>query len=110
LREAVRQIVDNALRYTPDGGKIALTCGAADGNVWLEVRDTGPGIPEEDRARIFETFWREDAAHSTPGFGLGLTIARKIIALHGGKIEVESEVNVGSVFRVVLPAAPSEER
>ncbi|MFW5748679.1 MAG: PAS domain S-box protein [Chloroflexota bacterium] len=103
LEQAVRHLLDNACLYTPPGGEIRVASGMTADHVWLEVRDTGPGIPQEDQKNIFQTFWRRDRAHSTPGLGLGLTIAQKIAHLHNGQITVNSVVGVGSVFRIALP-------
>jgi len=105
LTDAIKNLLDNAYRFTPEDGTITLDIGAGDGVVLLEVRDTGIGISEDALPNIFETFWRLDEAHSTPGLGLGLSIADKIIERHGGQITVESEVGVGSTFRVELPTA-----
>ncbi len=107
LVEAVRQLVDNALRFTPPGGVITVSSGVEAARAWVAVHDTGPGIPEEDQARIFETFWRKDEAHSTPGLGVGLSIARKIAQAYGGDIGVESSPETGTTFRITLPAAGS---
>jgi signal transduction histidine kinase len=106
LIDAVGQLLDNARRFTPPDGTITLATGADNGHVWIEVRDTGPGISEKMLSTIFETFWREDVAHSTPGFGLGLSISKKIIEMHGGTLEVHSVPRQGSTFRALLPAAP----
>lgn len=103
LYDAFEQLVDNACRYTATGGLITITAGTEANHVWIEVRDNGPGIPSEALPHIFETFWRQDTPHSTPGFGLGLPVAQKIIELHGGRISVESRGGEGSTFRVVLP-------
>jgi len=103
LREALRQIVDNAVRYTPAEGTIILrTAGKAD-DVTVEIQNTGPGIPTDVLPRIFDRFYRLDVAHSTPGFGLGLPIARAIVERHGGHIAAESQPGAGSAFRVTLP-------
>ena len=105
LTEAVAQIFDNACRFTPDDGVVTVTTGSDDEQrVWLEIRDSGPGIAEADLPHIFQTFWRGDKAHSTPGFGLGMSIAQKIVELHNGTIEIESQPNHGSSFRIKLPA------
>ncbi|MEO8393073.1 MAG: sensor histidine kinase, partial [Chloroflexota bacterium] len=69
----------------------------------IEIKDVGVGISPEALPHIFERFWREDEMHRTPGFGLGLALAQKVVERHGGMIEVESEVGNGSTFRVVLP-------
>jgi len=105
LIRAMRNLVENAINYTPDGGHITVRTYAADQRVICEVQDTGIGISEHDLPRIFERFFRVDKARSTQtgGSGLGLPIAQKIIKAHGGCIEVESVLGVGSTFRVCLP-------
>jgi PAS domain S-box-containing protein len=107
LSEAFQQILHNANRFTSLEGTVTVTAGATDEQVWVEVADTGKGIPDEDLSNIFKTFWRHDDAHSTAGFGLGLPIAARIIQQHGGTIVVQSEVGQGSRVRVTLPAAPN---
>jgi signal transduction histidine kinase len=103
LYYAFEQIMDNAIRYTLPDGEIAISSQQVDGNVIVEIRDTGIGIAPEDLPHIFERFYRRDAAHTTPGFGLGLSIADKLIQRHRGKIQVESTVGTGTTFRIVLP-------
>lgn len=110
LVDAIKQLLDNACRFTPPGGTITLTGGKAENGIWLEVRDTGPGITEEALPHIFNSFWRQDVAHTTPGFGLGLPIAQKIIDRHGGCITVSSEVGQGTAFTVQLPCKPPQEQ
>jgi PAS domain S-box-containing protein len=101
----LRQLIENAYRFTLKEGSITVTAGATDNMVWVEVCDTGVGIADEDLPHIFETFWRRDNVHSTPGFGLGLPIAQRIIEHHGGKIHVTSAPGQGSCFRIILPRA-----
>lgn len=103
LENALLQLVDNACRYSEDSDEIRLSIRSTNEAILLEVRDEGPGIAPEVLPYIFETFWREDSAHSTPGFGLGLPIARRIISLHNGKITVESVPGAGSTFTIALP-------
>lgn len=103
LEHALHELVDNALRHTAPEGNVTIATGATDDIVWCEIRDTGSGIPEDALPHIFETFWREDTAHTTPGLGLGLSIANTIIAQHHGHIIVRSEVGQGATFRVELP-------
>jgi PAS domain S-box-containing protein len=106
LATAVSAILDNALRYTPDQGEITISGSLQDDEIIINIKDTGSGIGPEDKNRIFERFYREDKAHSTSGFGLGLPSALRIIMLHDGRIEIESEVNIGSQFKIVLPQHP----
>lgn len=101
---ALMHLVSNAVHYTPEGGAISLRtrCGER-GSLILEVADTGIGIDEADQKHIFERFYRADPACTTRGSGLGLAIALKIIEGHGGRIEVQSALGKGSIFRVILP-------
>ena len=102
----VRNLLDNAVRYSPDGGRVEVDVWSVDGEALLSVRDTGIGIPSRELPRIFERFYRVDRARSreTGGTGLGLSIAKHVAEQHGGRIEVESELGRGSEFRVRLPA------
>ncbi|MBK8023283.1 MAG: PAS domain S-box protein [Chloroflexi bacterium] len=108
LSEAFLQIVDNAYRFTPPTGTITITAAVAEGLVWIAISDTGAGIAAENLPHIFESFWRLDQAHTTPGFGLGLPIAQRVIDLHGGRIEVESEVGKGTTVRIGLRLASDD--
>lgn len=103
LRPIFEQFLDNAYRFTPPTGRISVTGGATETEVWLDFIDDGPGIPHEDQAHIFETFWRKDVAHSTPGFGLGLSIVSRLVKRNRGSISVESIVGHGSTFHLKLP-------
>jgi PAS domain S-box-containing protein len=106
LEMAIKHLVNNALRYTPATGSITINTCANEESVVVEVHDSGAGMSEKVMSRIFERFYRLDEAHSTPGFGLGLPIAQKIVERHGGKIEVESKIGQGSIFTILLPVAP----
>lgn len=103
LSDAIRQLVDNAIRFSPVGGEIVIRTAQTSEMAVLEIRDSGCGIDPQDLPHIFERFYRRDHAHTTPGFGLGLSIADKIIERHAGRIEVESASGEGSLFRIVLP-------
>jgi signal transduction histidine kinase len=107
IRQAASILVDNALRYTPEGGKVTVAAREKNGSVELEVSDTGIGIPEDKLPLIFERFYRADPSRSTGGAGLGLSIACQVVEAHGGKIEVESTPGEGSTFRLLLPKEPS---
>ncbi|MEO8392679.1 MAG: histidine kinase N-terminal 7TM domain-containing protein [Chloroflexota bacterium] len=109
LLDAVIQIVDNAVRYTPADEAITLRTEWQDNTVIITVEDSGIGISESNLPHIFERFFRLDTAHSTPGFGLGLSIAQKIVELHGGSIRVQSQVGVGSTFSIHLPCVAQPE-
>lgn len=107
LREVMRNLVDNAIQYTPAGGSINVSVARREGFVVITVADTGIGIPQADQVRIFERFYRVDAARSREvgGTGLGLAIAKHIVEAHGGQIWVESTVAEGSQFHFSLPVA-----
>jgi len=107
LDEVLQNLIDNALQYTPSGGRIDVTAYSNGHEVIFTVADTGIGIPESDLERIFERFYRVDAARSREagGTGLGLSIARHIVDAHGGRIWVESAVGQGSRFRFSIDVA-----
>jgi two-component system, OmpR family, sensor kinase len=96
-------LVDNAVKYTPSGGSVAVGVQEYDGGVALAVSDTGIGISEDQLPLVFERFYRADAARTEEGVGLGLSIARQIAEAHGGSIEARSKPGVGSTFVLVLP-------
>ncbi len=106
LADAFGQILDNACRHTPDDSQVNVIPRLQGDELWVDIHDDGPGIDEALLPHIFETFWRQNNAHTTPGFGLGLSISQRIIERHGGRIEVESQVGNGTCFRVVLPVSP----
>jgi two-component system sensor histidine kinase KdpD len=106
LRQVVANLVDNAVKYSPENGAVEVRAFAADGGVRVSVRDTGPGIPREHQSRVFEKFGRlEIPGSSKPGTGLGLFIARSIAEAHGGTLEVNSLPREGATFVLTLPAA-----
>ena len=100
--EALFNLLDNAVKYTPTGGKISVSVEQWEMYVKLDVTDTGRGIPESRQAAIFRRFYREEV-HDQPGVGIGLYLAREIISRQGGYIKVTSEVGRGSTFSVFLP-------
>ncbi|HEX6963243.1 MAG TPA: ATP-binding protein, partial [Lacipirellula sp.] len=101
----VVNILGNAAKYTPDGGRVALRVKAEDGKLRIAVEDTGVGISAEDLPKLFDKFFRSEdpRVQAETGTGLGLSLAREVIRMHGGEIVVESELNKGSVFTVLLP-------
>ena len=103
-------LLDNALKYTPEGGTVTVTIGERDGWAELGVSDTGIGLPEDQLPLIFERFYRADSARASGGAGLGLAIARQIAEAHGGRVEAQSTPGEGSTFRLLLPKRPSAAR
>ncbi len=101
--EALFNLLDNAVKYTPAGGKISVSVEQWEMYVKLDVADTGRGIPESRQAAIFRRFYREEEVHDQPGVGIGLYLAREIVTRQGGYIKVTSEVGRGSTFSVFLP-------
>ncbi|NUT53989.1 MAG: HAMP domain-containing histidine kinase [Saccharothrix sp.] len=104
LRQAVENLVTNAIRYTPEGGSVSVTA-RLDGGVVIEVADTGVGIAPDDLPHVFDRFWRADKSRSrtTGGSGLGLAITRHLVEAHGGTVTAVSEPGRGSTFRIALP-------
>ena len=109
LRQLFLNILDNAIRYTPSGGTVSSLLVRKNGSALVSISDTGMGIPAEELPFIFDRFYRVDKARSRPdgGLGLGLAIASSIAKLHGGGIEVESQVGKGSTFQITLPLLES---
>ncbi len=107
LIQVVSNLVNNAVKYSPDGGTVTLTSRSEAGFALISVTDTGVGIPPDEIGNVFERFRRvrSGAAQSIPGTGLGLTIVKQIVEMHGGKIWVESAVGHGSAFHFTLPLA-----
>jgi len=103
LQRVVANLLDNALKYTPAGGRVDIGLAASATGVRLWVSDTGAGIPEAQCQRIFDRFFRGDASRSTPGNGLGLPLAQALVRAHGGEISVASLPGQGSTFTVWLP-------
>lgn len=101
--EALFNLLDNAVKYTPAGGKITVTVEEWEMYAEIKVADTGKGISESNQAAIFRRFYREEEVHEQPGVGIGLYLAREIIAQQGGYIKVVSEIGSGSAFSIMLP-------
>jgi signal transduction histidine kinase len=107
LREALQNLLDNAVQYTSAGGRIWVRVAVRERDAVVTIGDNGIGIPQSDQERIFERFYRADAARSREvgGTGLGLSIAKHIVEAHGGRIWVESAVGQGSEFHFSIPVA-----
>jgi two-component system sensor histidine kinase BaeS len=105
IAQVLGNLVTNALRHTPEGGRVTLSAALVEGGVEVAVTDTGSGIPPEDLSYIFERFWRGEKSRSRAagGSGLGLAIARQLVELHGGTIGVENALGQGARFRFTLP-------
>jgi signal transduction histidine kinase len=122
LHQILLNLLDNAVKFTPDGGRVTVGAARRNGSVALSVADTGPGIPADELPLLFERFYRGDTARarggrggggsatsgSSGGAGLGLAIAQGLAQAHGGAIEVASTPGAGTTFTVLLPAAPDE--
>jgi signal transduction histidine kinase len=108
IAQLLGNLISNAVKFTPDGGRVQVEVGAEADQAVLTVADTGVGIPAADRERIFDRFFRSAIAtrQAIPGTGLGLTIARDIVAAHDGTITVESDEGRGSTFKIWLPLRP----
>ena len=103
IEQVITNLVDNAVRYSPDGGLVEIAVAAREFWIEIAVRDHGIGIPAEHRTHIFDRFYRAHEGASVAGLGLGLYISNQIVKLHGGKIEMECPPDGGSRFVVTLP-------
>jgi signal transduction histidine kinase len=109
LTQALANLLDNAVKYTPPGGRIDVSIARSDApaDVRIEVADTGIGIPAGELPQIFDRLFRGDRSRSERGLGLGLSLVRAIVEAHGGRVEVASEPGRGSRFTVHLPLIPN---
>ena len=110
IEQVVTNIVSNAVKYTPDGGKIEIHVGKSGKNVYVRVSDNGIGIPEKDLPRLFDRFYRVDKARSreSGGTGLGLSIATEIVQRHNGTLSLVDREGPGTTVRLELPIRQSE--
>ena len=104
LHDVIRNLVENAVNYSPDDAEIRLRANRAGGSCQIEVIDSGPGLPAGDLTRVFERFYRVDKSRSRPGTGLGLAIVKHLVELHGGTVVAVNRPEGGAVFTVTLPA------
>jgi signal transduction histidine kinase len=107
IQRMVSNLIDNAVKYTPSGGSVALILAEETDHVRLEVSDTGIGISETDLPHVFERFYRCDRSRSEPGSGLGLSLVKAIVLFHGGEIAVDSAPGRGTHIRILLPKNPT---
>lgn len=106
LSQVLENLLSNAIKFSPAGGRVGLSVSLSGrGQVW-EVKDQGPGIPEAEQGRVFERFYRAQAAQAKPGTGLGLAIVKHLCRLMGGEVTVDSRPGEGATFRVMLPPLP----
>jgi signal transduction histidine kinase len=103
LEQVAANLIDNAVKYTPTGGRVEVQAGSENGTAVLRVEDTGPGIPPDELPRIWTRLFRGDASRAERGLGLGLSLVKAIVQAHGGTVAVESAPGQGSTFRVSLP-------
>ena len=104
MRQALANLLDNALKYTPAGGKVWLACAVESGRVTVRVRDNGMGIPADEQPRIWERLYRGDKSRSQRGLGLGLSLVKAIVEAHHGEVTVQSRPGEGAEFVVRLEA------
>jgi signal transduction histidine kinase/ligand-binding sensor domain-containing protein/DNA-binding response OmpR family regulator len=105
LETVLNNLLSNALKFTPDGGRVEVTGESTEGMLRVAVEDTGPGIPAEHLPRIFDRFYRVDESHRTEGTGIGLALAKDLVEIHHGTISVRSRPGAGSTFTVTVPTA-----
>ena len=104
LGQVVGNLISNAIKFTPAGGRVSLSAGADEGRFWLRISDSGPGIPKEEQDKLFTPFFRGQQGRRFPqGMGLGLSIARDLTLAHGGNIELESKPGFGTTFTLWIP-------
>jgi signal transduction histidine kinase len=103
VKQILYNLLSNAVKFTPDGGSVDVAVRRQDGQLEIEVRDTGIGIAPEDQTRIFEEFRQVGRERSREGTGLGLTLTKRFVELHGGRIWVRSEPGRGSTFGFAIP-------
>lgn len=106
LSQAFANLLDNALKYTPEGGKVHLACRAAENTVTVTMRDTGMGIPATDQPHIWERLYRGDKSRTQRGLGLGLSLVKAIVEAHNGTVAVESDAGQGAEFVITVPQIP----
>jgi len=103
MRQVVANLLDNAVKYTPAGGKVDVEALQREKDVIIIVKDTGTGINREDLPKVWDRHYRGDESRTQRGLGLGLSVVKSIVEIHGGHVEVSSELGAGATFSVYLP-------
>jgi two-component system, OmpR family, sensor histidine kinase VicK len=103
LRFMLANILSNAYKYSPEGGKVILTISETGGSLIFKIKDEGIGVPKEDREHLFKPFHRSKNSSNIPGSGLGLSIVKKAVELHNGEIQYTSKLKQGTIFTITLP-------
>jgi signal transduction histidine kinase len=106
LRQALANLIDNAIKYTPPGGSVHITTARRENEAVFTITDTGPGVPEQEQPRIWERLYRGDQSRSQSGLGLGLSLVRAIIEAHGGRVSMRNAPGGGALFEAALPSNP----
>jgi signal transduction histidine kinase len=106
LEQVAANLIDNAVKYTPAGGRVDVEAWQDDGRAFLQVRDTGIGIPADELPQIWDRLFRGDASRTERGLGLGLSLVRAVVKAHGGTVDATSQPGKGSVFTVTLNSGP----
>jgi signal transduction histidine kinase len=109
MRQVFGNLLDNALKYTPEGGKVTVTCRLDDSRVLVQISDTGIGISADEQPRIWARLYRGDKSRTQRGLGLGLSLVKAIVEAHHGTVAVRSDLGMGSIFTVALPAASTRQ-
>jgi signal transduction histidine kinase len=104
IERAVLNLIQNALKFTPAGGNVSVMAHRDDGDLVIEVQDTGIGIEPRDLPRVFERFYKVDQSRASVGSGLGLALVKHAVEAHGGRVSVQSQLGQGSTFTLVIPA------
>ena len=107
LRPVFANLLDNAIKYTPEGGRVAISARVEDGRALVVFRDNGMGIPHEEQEKIWTRLYRGDKSRSQRGLGLGLSLVKAIVEAHQGRVTVQSGAGEGAEFTVSLPVEPA---
>jgi two-component system sensor histidine kinase BaeS len=110
LQQIVVNLITNAVKFTPAGGRITITTGTSSGSAILKVADTGPGFGDDELPHLFERFWRGHAATTAPGSGIGLAVVAELVAAHLGTLDAANRTEGGAEFTITLPSLRDDVR